>query len=700
MYFTPRLRQILLVLLEQNSPVSVQSLADDIHVSKRTVQRELEYVGSTLKECSLRLATKTGLGIWLEGKEENKKILQSMLKDREVIDCADKEERRKRLMLELLKEQCPKKLYYYSNLFGVSEATVSKDMERVEPWFRQFDLTIIRKQGFGVVLQGSEKNYRLAIRKFIEENVNRPLLIKTYEENKPGGDKSRADSGGDIYKLIDNEILHRVRVCFTSIRDERITKLTEESYISLILHAGIAIERLLKGDGIEADGKLLEKLKNEEDFKLALLIVNSLEQEFEIEIPDIEIAYLSLHIKGAKMQRTNHVCRDEKSRERYRELTELVKRMVIAFDEALSPVLEADEEFINGLAIHLQPTIVRLRNHLPIENPHLKEIKEAYPGVFHKCMKVGRFLEAALGYDIPESEIGFLAFHFGAAMVRLENENKDRRKVYIGLVCASGIGISRLMSSRLQKFLHERAHISTYGREELTPFILNKNDFFVSNLYLEDIEADVLHVNPLLPDEDLARINERVAYYEKLPKKEGEESDFAKQLEKVNLLAGKVKEVIKNFQYMDAEGEADFSSLVREAAGKITPYKENSLILAEDILNRERIATQVIPELQIALLHAISRGVFHPGFYICKAREGEVFTHPYLKKTRTIVIIVIPDDNYKEVNSRILGFLSEKLAEEGEFLSCILFGKEKEIREQVTALLKQYFNAYLDKVTG
>ena len=45
MNLTPRLKQILLIMLEYGDVISVKELASRIGVSKRTVQRELEYIG-------------------------------------------------------------------------------------------------------------------------------------------------------------------------------------------------------------------------------------------------------------------------------------------------------------------------------------------------------------------------------------------------------------------------------------------------------------------------------------------------------------------------------------------------------------------------------------------------------------------------------------------------------------------------------
>ena len=48
MDFTPRMQQILLIMLNEDKVISVKNLAERMNLSKRTVQRELEYLGLSL----------------------------------------------------------------------------------------------------------------------------------------------------------------------------------------------------------------------------------------------------------------------------------------------------------------------------------------------------------------------------------------------------------------------------------------------------------------------------------------------------------------------------------------------------------------------------------------------------------------------------------------------------------------------------
>lgn len=699
MNFTPRLRQILLILLKEDQIISVKKLADEIKVSKRTVQRELEYVGSSLNQYHVSLQTKTGIGIWLQGSKEDKDSLYDLLKEEDTADSGDKDNRRRRLILEILRDRTPKKLYYYANIFDVSEATISNDMEAIESWFRQFNLSIIRRQGYGVALEGSEKDYRLAVRKFVDENTDNKLIKSFTEENERNIiDILKDKEGPNIYSLLNNEILNRVIICFQSIRDKRLTRLTENSYIGLILHVTIAVNRILQQEIIEPNDELLEKLVKNEDYNLATHIASSLEEEFQIDIPDIEIAYILLHIKGSKLQYIDSEELETENEREKQEILSFINDMIEAYDEEIAYDLKLDEEFITGLLTHLQPTFVRLRNNMIITNPLLHQIKDTYPAIFEKSLKVGKLITDRYGFRVPEEEIGFLAMHFGAACVRLENNRESKRRVDIGIVCASGIGISRLMHSKLKKFLKDSAELVTYGKEDLTPLQLKKMDFLISSINLDEIDADVVRVSPLLLENDLERIEAKVRVYAKTPKNTQIENDFTNQLEKVNYTATQIKYIINEFECMKVSSRISFDELLVAITERLSPYNEKRIIIQEDIKRREKIASQIIPEYDFALLHSRSKGVVRPCFSVCLTKELGEFAEPYFQKIRAVIIMLIPEDEHLEENTSIMGYLSSKLVESNDFLNTIFTGDKENIRTYLTIELKRYFSQYLDRV--
>ena len=408
MDFTPRMQQILLIMLNEDKVISVKNLAERMNLSKRTVQRELEYLGRALKEYHVEFCSKTGTGVWLEGAREDRDRLLRHLSEKDTLDASDRPERRKRLILEILKDKTLKKLYYYSELFGVSEATISADLEAAEEWFEPFNLKIIRKPGYGISIEGREKDFRLALRAFIDENIDTHFIRDIYEEKDQAlFELVGSKNDKNIYKILNNDLLLRVIACIQRIKDRRLLNLTENSYVGLVLHVTIAVNRILKKEILEENQAMVESLRGNDDFCLAGRIVEELCKEFEIEIPEIETAYVCLHIKGAKVQQIEL---DEDSRARVsgqRELLEVVNQMIDRFDPVVAWQLKQDEEFVvHGLAAHLQPTLVRLANNMKIENPLLDQIKRDYAAIFERCRSVAEVIEEHYGYPVPEPEIG------------------------------------------------------------------------------------------------------------------------------------------------------------------------------------------------------------------------------------------------------------------------------------------------------
>src|SRR5699024_8575093 len=102
--------------------------------------------------------------------------------------------------------------------------------------------------------------------------------------------------------------------------------------------------------------------------------------------------------------------------------------------------LTQNHSLFNDLVAHLKPSLYRLEQGLTIHNPLLGEIMEDYNDLFH-------LLEDAVEHiypDIifPDDEIGYLVFHFAAALLKDETTANFRALV----ICSSGIGTSKILA--------------------------------------------------------------------------------------------------------------------------------------------------------------------------------------------------------------------------------------------------------------
>lgn len=693
--FSPRLGQITLNLLMQDSPVSVKYLADSVGVSKRTVQRELEYIESSLKKYNLSFQSKAGTGVWIEGDKSDKEKLTALLMADDTLDVSNKDERIKKLILELLKESEPQKLFYYANMLGVSEATVSNDLDEVAKWFDKFKLSLVRKQGFGIYLEGKEKAYRKALTAFIDEYTSSYKLTQNDKNTMRESNLIKLienKSSKNIYSLLDTDIMKRVISCLINLNNEQISNLTDSSYAGLVIHITIAINRIMHNEIIDLDSRLDEDIEHDRDYSLAVIIASSLEKEFNIEIPEIEVTYICLHIRASKMQNTS----SSKGSRRNNTLVSLVYEMIESYDPDISYILEQDDAFIDGLIAHMQPTLVRLTNGLAIRNPLLDQIKSDYPDIFEKCKNVTAMLEDKLNLKVPESETGFLAVHFGAAVVRLEQNNLSKRTVYVGVVCASGIGISRFIKTKLEKVFGNRISVETYGKGDIDSNAIRKTDFFVSNINMEVPDgADIIFINPLITDSDIKNIDANIRRYEITPDKSEDRLDFYNQLDLIHNLTAHMKMILENFNIISISRDIDFEKYLDVLRDKLIDSDDNSEIILSDIVAREKIATQVFPEMGFALFHTKTSGTKHIRMSVCIS-DGNSFENEYFKGISCIITMLLPDDKHLNMNRKLLGFISEMLIEDPAFLEVLNSEDVSVGKDYLSKILKKYLKSIIN----
>ena len=513
MEFTPRIQQILRIMLNSRGPVNKQDIADDIGVSKRTVQREFEYLELCIKKYGLKLENHKGKGVEIKGNPETIEKLREDLGDQQYPDAADRDGRRRRLLFELLRDRTPHKLFYYSQMLGVSEATAGNDMDALYPWLEESRLGIVKRPGYGVILEGDERDYRDAMRRFIEETAGQS---DAYSSGDITGEifaealLDAADSG--IYSLLEGDTVRRVDKVLRGLNEPKILQLADSAYAGLVIHISIVIERLQQGAALKSVPPEMGNLEFWDDYDLAVRILEAMEKEFEISIPRGELSYVLLHIRGAKMAYTGEEQEFPADLGDDR-LLPMIDRMIDVYNKDIANELKEDEEFLRGLLVHLRPVLVRLSTGLRIHNPILEDIKEEYADIFEACRRAAQVITEETGYEVNEEEVGFLAMHFGAAQERVRENKQYTRKVNIGIVCASGFGVARLMMTRLKDKLGDKAILKAYGKGEINKYVITGTDFFVSTMNLDQLPVDYLQVSPLIPPKDLYKIEYKLEDY-------------------------------------------------------------------------------------------------------------------------------------------------------------------------------------------
>src|SRR5699024_5713062 len=182
----------------------------------------------------------------------------------------------------------------------------------------------------------------------------------------------------------------------------------------------------------------------------------------------------------------------------------LVEKLVQRFSQITYQDFNEDEMLITGLMAHLVPSLNRIKYQLEIRNPLLDEIKEEYGELFEIVKETSKVIQLGDGLVTSDDEIAYLTLHFGAAIER-KKYTESPLKLNLGVVCASGIGVSSLLSSKIKATFMNINRVVPLSVEAVLNNEIKGIDLLVATL---DIEAKIptVYVNTLLKEEDLNKI--------------------------------------------------------------------------------------------------------------------------------------------------------------------------------------------------
>jgi mannitol operon transcriptional antiterminator len=613
-------------LLRHPEGLTVADLADRLGVSARTIHRDLQSASEFLGPRDLILVRRAGRGVRVEGANGARDRALEDLRD--VASAAlSPEERRVSLLHRLLGSDEPIKLRALASGLKVSVGTVSRDLDGVEDWLADLGLSLLRKPGYGVEVVGTEADLRRAMGRLILENLDEAALLPRPKEpvRLPAGPGTDRVSDR-LMGMVDEDRLRMVETLVGEAVDRLPYAIADSAFVGLSVHVALMVERLLQGGKVDVDDDILQRLHITVEYDHARGLAQAIEETFRVDVPEEEVAYITMHLRGTKL-------RQDGALERYFETSDLevasrVKALIHYVGEQTGVVLAGDSFLYTGLLAHVDRAIQRLRENLKIYNPLLPEIKEDYPALFDL---VNRGMEKVfVDEEIPEEEVGFVAMHFGAALDRGQGEFPQN----VLVICSAGIGSARMLASRLEKAFPQIRLIrnaSLFELEELDP---GGFDLVVSTIPLPIPEGSYVQVHPLLSEDEVERIRDHLR--EKIGKHPSEKSFDARLAERASSEALELFGGGQTKFYQMAEATQVIAELLEdaflerhEARGSVPEAVRqmcNSLAgrglvseperLEDGLLSRMERGGIGIPGTTLALFHARGDIVVRPSFSV------------------------------------------------------------------------------------
>ncbi|TZE82959.1 BglG family transcription antiterminator [Calorimonas adulescens] len=488
MQLDTRCIDILNYLLETDKPATTSKLAEVFKVSTRTIRYDLDRIDDWLKENNISpVERKPNTGVYLREKKSIADALSSINYYEYGPGRLEREDILKALILkardEIKIDELAEKLY-------VSRNTVINDLKNVRDWFKRFNINIKpTKNGLKVI--GKEKDIRRAAIELLTDEVDTAKILEYLEgwNFGPGAGKEMSDFISEEDTKFLSEVLREAE-------RELGYRLSDMDFSGLILHLAIAVKRIKLGRNIMMPHEEIKQLQVTKEFAVASQIASCIESHYGIEVPIEEMGYITLHLLGSKSTTAVDI-----EKENWLDVEFMTSELIKKVEEELKVDLEHDDILFKGLKEHLTPTLYRIKNDLPVKNPLLDDVKANYPKLFKAVEKAVKIVENYAGKRINEDEIGYISFHFGAALERM----RSKRSIRAVLVCSTGLGTARLLATRV---MNEFENIiieditSYHGLKELK----TDADIIISTINLKDTTLPYVRVSPMLAEEDIDSI--------------------------------------------------------------------------------------------------------------------------------------------------------------------------------------------------
>ncbi|MCM3654459.1 BglG family transcription antiterminator [Metabacillus litoralis] len=699
MYISARERLILEILLTKKEEVAVKDLAYEIDVSVRTIHRDIKGIEDILKDYDLGLVKKSGVGIQITGEQVKIEELKFSLFNLSYNEYTPGE-RQMMVLCTLLESTEPVKLIALANDLNVTIATISNDLTKLEDRLKVFDLSIIRKRGYGVEIVGNETGKRRAMSSVIADNLDEVEFLSLVRENIQKKSIQQTDSISErLLGLVDKKKLLIVEKVIDEINEELPYSIADSAYIGLVVHLALAIERILQGENINIDQAYLERLQTAPEYKIAEKIIDKLTKIFKFPIPIAEVGYITMHLQGAKLRHDKEYLIEESSFQ----VAIKAKSLIQFLEEQLNYDLISDNSLFQGLVAHLKPAIYRIKQNMGITNPLLQKIKEDYADLFVIVKEGVEKIFSDL--TVPDEEIGYLVMHFGSALLR--NEGTGNLSALI--ICSSGIGTSKMLATRLWQELPEIKRLKNVSLFELNQINTADFDLIISTINLPNLSKEYIVVSPILKKEEIEKLRSYIreqtymkGIYKKVPLTEIKIPDSKnkeqtiERMESIHLYSDIILTVLRGFQILHSVGPQTVDHVLEEAC--MTLYKKEIILdvklVIKALLEREKLGGLGIPNTKLVLFHSRSEYVLRPSFTIFSLEKPiQVKTMDQTEMEADSILLLLSPEQFSSQGLEVLSYISSLIIENEHSIS--LF--ESKNASSISSYMAVKFEQFLDE---
>lgn len=655
--FNEREKLILQILLKNiGEALSIKEIAKATKIKERTLYREIKNLEDSLQRLGIELVKEKSRYI-LKG---NVSSLDSSLFETNFEDYAYSTETRLTLILCFLILNEDTSIKDISEKLMLSYNTVASTITTIEKILFDYKLTLIRKKGQGIEIEGKEVDRRVLLisllcneisdEEFFTRLNNRDIL-----------------SSNPFIKFLNFDLIKKV--FYENKHLDVFNLYTDSSIKKILISLNVVFLR------ISYTTEIKENFTAQE-YNSIISLLNASKEIVDFDITEDIIQFLIKILKTCRLIEQLSYFNDKYSYTLVYKINLLIKYV----SEKMNVDFTQDTNLSSGLIAHVESAIKRHQMNLTEENDELLEFVLKNYNELYLIIK-SELLVVFDEINFNSTELSYIVIHFASSFEQIYRKNFIRALV----ICASGIGSSKILGSQIRKNIPEIKNLEYTIPSKVTKSLVNNYDVVISTIELEQ-DIDYLLIPTILKEKDISLIQERI-----LASRSFKRNDFVKSEDSFNIdkLGSACQIILKNTEYIVADNTKNNEEILDNIFVNSTLVINNKQEVVNSLLDRHNKSSVVIPNTDIALFHTLDKELAEPFIIICSLNNVLAMKDAMGEEQRVEYFIIMVSPNEQEY-TELLSQISIAILDDKIFGEALTSKNKNFILTKVELILKNY----------
>ena len=655
--FNEREKLILQILLKNiGEALSIKEIAKSTKIKERTLYREIKNLETSLERLGIELV-----------KEKSKYVikgsisaLDSSLFETNFEDYAYSTETRLTLILCFLILSEDTSIKDISEKLMLSYNTVATMIATIEKILSDYKLTLIRKKGQGIEIEGKEVDRRVLLisllcneisdEEFFTRLNNRDIL-----------------SSNPFIKFLNFDLIKKV--FYENKHLDVFNLYTDSSIKKILISLNVVFLRISYTTEIKENFTVQE-------YNSIISLLNASKEIVDFDITEDITQFLIKILKTCRLIEQLSYFNDKYSYTLVYKINLLIKYV----SEKMNVDFTQDTNLSSGLIAHVESAIKRYQMNLTEENDELLEFVLKNYNELYLIIK-SELLVVFDEINFNSTELSYIVIHFASSFEQIYRKNFIRALV----ICASGIGSSKILGSQIRKNIPEIKNLEYTIPSKVTKSLVNNYDVVISTIELEQ-DIDYLLIPTILKEKDICLIREKI-----LASRSFKRNDFVKSEDSFNIdkLGSACQIILKNTEYIVADNTKNNEEILDNIFENSTLVINNKEEIVGSLLDRHNKSSVVIPNTDIALFHTLDKELAEPFIIICSLNNVLAMKDAMGEEQRVEYFIIMVSPNEQEY-TELLSQISIAILDDKIFGEALTSKNKNFILIKVELILKNY----------